>query len=521
MATRLSKDKPFSIAILAIGGQGGGVLTSWLVRLAESHGWHAQSTSVPGVAQRTGATLYHIEMIPRSERQPVLSLMSVPGQVDLVVAAEFSEIGRALQRGLVTPGQTVLIGSTHRSLAIAEKSSPASAEVDLGIIEEAGRKAAKKFYVADMEKIAEQNNSAISAVLFGAIAGSGATPFERPAFEDAIRNAGVGVAESLSAFSAGFDAIEISSGALVTKKRAAPDVLAMSGGSDAEREIYEKSCQRITSDFPPETRLMFQAGLNRVVDFHDAHYGRAYVDRISGWHDLDREAGGAERRYLFTQELAKYLATAMAYQDVIRVADLKIRASRFDRIRTDAGAKNGQNVKLTEFMHPRVEEICGLLPAQFGKKAENSKTMSAIIRTLFVGGKRIRTDTIFGFLVLYALSGLRGWRLRSLRHEIEMAHIDNWLAGLRDTLPENYDLAVEIVRCQRLIKGYSDTHQRSQSKFGKVMSGIDMVKMRDDAADWARRLRDAALVDADGDALDGVLKTIASFAQSPQDAEAS
>jgi indolepyruvate ferredoxin oxidoreductase beta subunit len=47
-----------------MGGQGGGVLADWIVALAETEGWIAQSTSVPGVAQRTGATIYYIEMLP-------------------------------------------------------------------------------------------------------------------------------------------------------------------------------------------------------------------------------------------------------------------------------------------------------------------------------------------------------------------------------------------------------------------------------------------------------------------------
>ena len=49
--------RPLSIAVLAMGGQGGGVLVDWIVALAESQNWIAQSTSVPGVAQRTGATI--------------------------------------------------------------------------------------------------------------------------------------------------------------------------------------------------------------------------------------------------------------------------------------------------------------------------------------------------------------------------------------------------------------------------------------------------------------------------------
>ncbi len=68
-------ERPISIAIVAMGGQGGGVLTDWIVALAEGQGWIAQSTSVPGVAQRTGATIYYIEMMPAGlgGRRPILT----------------------------------------------------------------------------------------------------------------------------------------------------------------------------------------------------------------------------------------------------------------------------------------------------------------------------------------------------------------------------------------------------------------------------------------------------------------
>src|SRR5688500_7194346 len=116
---RLSTDKPISIAILAMGGQGGGVLSDWIVALAELQGWYAQSTSVPGVAQRTGATIYYIEMLPaRGNQAPILSLMPTPGDVDIVMAAEFMEAGRSMLRGLVTPERTTLIASNHRSYAV-------------------------------------------------------------------------------------------------------------------------------------------------------------------------------------------------------------------------------------------------------------------------------------------------------------------------------------------------------------------------------------------------------------------
>jgi indolepyruvate ferredoxin oxidoreductase beta subunit len=166
-------DRPIAIAITAMGGQGGGVLADWIVSLAEAEGWVAQSTSVPGVAQRTGATIYYVEIIRApAGAQPVLALMPVPGDVDVVIAAELMEAGRAMQRGLVSPDRTVLIASTHRSLSMLEKIKPGDGTADGAPVLDAGAALARRFLAADMQALAERHGSVISAALFGALAAS-------------------------------------------------------------------------------------------------------------------------------------------------------------------------------------------------------------------------------------------------------------------------------------------------------------------------------------------------------------
>jgi indolepyruvate ferredoxin oxidoreductase beta subunit len=76
---------------------------------------------------------------------------------------------------------------------------------------------------------------------------------------------------------------------------------------------------------------------------------------------------------------------------------------------------------------------------------------------------------------------------------------------------QNYDVAVEVLNARRLVKGYSDTHARGESKFERVIGAVPTLAARDDGADWMRRLRDAALMDENGIALDGALKTIATL----------
>ena len=93
-------DNIIKLAIMAVGGQGGGVLTNWIVDLAEANGYAVQATSVAGVAQRTGATIYYIEMLEDTGRQPVFSLSPSEADVDIVIAAEWMEAGRAIMPGL-------------------------------------------------------------------------------------------------------------------------------------------------------------------------------------------------------------------------------------------------------------------------------------------------------------------------------------------------------------------------------------------------------------------------------------
>src|SRR3954467_12822058 len=169
--------QPIKIAILAMGGEGGGVLADWIVDLGEANGYIAQTTSVPGVAQRTGATIYYVEMFPgeqaaRDGGRPILALMPLPGDVDVVLASELMEAGRAIERGLVTPERTTLIASTHRVYAMTERIAPEDDRVDAGRPAEACRLAARRFIGADMAALADASGSVISAVLLGAIAGA-------------------------------------------------------------------------------------------------------------------------------------------------------------------------------------------------------------------------------------------------------------------------------------------------------------------------------------------------------------
>src|SRR5919108_2365616 len=142
-------ESPITILVAALGGEGGGVMADWLIDAATQCGFPAQSTSIPGVAQRTGATTYYLEIFPvrRQElagREPVMSLTPSPGNVDVMIASELVEAGRAMQNGYVSPERTTLIASTHRIYATSEKVPGNDGRADSARIGDTARMLAKK-----------------------------------------------------------------------------------------------------------------------------------------------------------------------------------------------------------------------------------------------------------------------------------------------------------------------------------------------------------------------------------------
>lgn len=499
-------DKIIKIAVLAVGGQGGGVLADWITAVAERNGYRAQSTSVAGVAQRTGATIYYVEMCQDSGRPPIFALSPAQGDVDILIAAELMEAGRAIIRGFVTPNRTTLIASSHRIAAISEKAEPGDGRAPSGQVLAAANGAAKRFISFDMEKMALDAGSMISASLFGALAGSGALPFPRATYEEVVGSSGRGVMASLRAFASAYDRAENGSAA---EEAVSPHVIPSAPRVKGPSQLllqWQALGARIDA-YPQPVRDMALHGLRKVTDYQDIAYGGEYLDRLDQAVKLD----SAGHDYTLSLAAAKHVANAMCYDDMIRVSDLKTRSKRDMRVRSEVGLKDGAVLQLTEYFHPRIEEFCGTLPARLGRYIEGRPKLSAWLDRRINRGRRIRTDSMSGFAMLWFIGGLRRWRRSLLRHQVETEHLRCWYTLALDHVPQDYALAVEILNCRRLIKGYSDTHRRASSKFDKVLSGLDLVKGRADAADWIRRLREAALKDEKGVMLDGALKTIASL----------
>jgi indolepyruvate ferredoxin oxidoreductase beta subunit len=491
--------RPITVTIAALGGQGGGVVSDWLIDVARRCGYLAQATSVPGVAQRTGATIYYLEFfaladLPPDRRRPIFALMPNPGDVDVVIASEIMEAGRAMQRGLVS-GRTTLIASSHRIYAIQEKSHMSDGRVDSQQVRALAREHAKRYIEFDMQAMAEANGSVISAAMLGALCGSGALPFAVERYVEAIRSSGIESESSTRTFEAARRAAaeppRAGSAAAETPQRESPARPSLSASLE----------ERIRTRLPAAVQDTAREGVQRMIDYQDVAYAGLYLDRLDAMMAWERAGSGG---FELIESLARGLALWMSFEDTIRVADLKIRTARVERVLQEVRPSPGQLVQVTEFMKPRIEEICGTLPAALGARILRSERPRRWL-TRLTGGRQIATSSVGGFLQLYWLASLRRWRRKTLRYAQEQARIGRWLEIIAHAARENYALAVEIAECQRLVKGYGETHERGAANFDAILADAQGWRQRADAAGRVRALRIAALADDQGIALSEAL----------------
>jgi indolepyruvate ferredoxin oxidoreductase beta subunit len=465
-------ERPITILIAALGGEGGGVMADWLMDAATATGYPAQATSIPGVAQRTGATTYYLEIFPQHRkalggREPVLSLTPSPGNVDIMVASELVEAGRAMLNGFVSPERTTLIASTHRIYATVEKMQMADGRFDSERVRDAAAQLAKSAVLFDMRKLAQENGTVINAVLFGAMAGSGVLPLSREACEQAIRRGGRGTEASLRGFAAGHD--------IAARQRPAP-------------------AEPVPPKRASELQEVLRLGRERLLDYQGPRYVSLYEERMKPF------LGGDEK---LAAEVARHLALWMAYEDIIRVADLKTRASRFERVRKEVGAKPGEPVVVIDYLKPGVEEFSSVLPHALGKRvvqwAERRGKLDA-----YNVGMHIRTSGLPGYLLVRSLAWLRPWRPLSYRYREEQQLIERWLALVAEAARRDAALALEVAECARLIKGYGETHRRGKGNFLAIVDALVENPPTADAREQAaaiRKAREAALADPEGQAL--------------------
>ena len=511
----MSSPRPITLLVCALGGEGGSVLTEWLMEAARLAGHAAQSTSIPGVAQRTGATTYYIEVfpLPNAElggRKPVFSLGPVPGALDAMVSSELLETVRQIGNGMSTPERTLVISSAARSLTTAERMVPGDGRADAQRLLDVIKAFSRAHRVFDMSDMARVAGTIVSAVMLGALAGSGLLPFTREHFERAIRGSedtgkpSRATQASLRGFALAFDAVCQARG---------PAAQQLPDHPDAAPAPPRRLPDALRDAFAPPVHDMLALGHARLVDYQDAAYADVYVKRLlqvlQAEQAIDPQGAHGWR---ITREMARWLALWMAFDDIVRVADLKSRASRAQRVRREVKAGAADIVKVYDHFKPGIPEFAALLPPALAARINAwERRRLAAGKTPWALPLKVGSHSVIGMASLRLLASLRWLRRRGSRFAEEQALMQRWLdAVLACTAQGSWQLGHEIALCGRLIKGYGATSERGKRNLLHVIEHLALAPLPDPSpqtrAAAIAAAREAALQEESGSALDTALK---------------
>lgn len=476
-------ERPLCVIVGALGGQGGGVLADWLTEAAIQGGYPAQSTSIPGVAQRTGATTYYFELLPDADppASPVFSLFPSIGDVDLVAALEPTEANRALENGFVTARTTVVTCIEH-IYSTAEKVIAGDGTVAVPPVLKGLERAAKRLITLDADNA---GGNRLNAIVLGAIAGCGVLPLTEEHYRAAIEDKGVAVQSNLAGFAVGLRL------AGAHKHAAAP----------VQSPRYTPApvgFEELLGEWPADLRPLIGHGLARLTDYQNHNYAERYLARLAPVLQSDRSAGGEARGFALTREAARRLAAWMSFEDVIRVAQLKTRPGRLARIRGELGAGDGEPVSVVDYLKPRRAELVGTLPAALARLVPGKNDRSRPGRGLAL---RVRTSSPPGYAGFKLMAAMRGLRPRSERYRQEQKAIDQWLNAVITGAGVDYDLACRVAELAVWARGYGAIRERGMGRLKTLFTGWEQ-KLDDNrhglAAEVAA-LREAARTDPDAD----------------------
>lgn len=512
----MSTQQPISLLLCALGGEGGGVLTEWLVETARHAGYPVQATSIPGVAQRTGATTYYLEVFPTPQSElkglrPVLGLYPMPGRLDALVSSELLETARQLSLGHASRERTLVLSSTARTLTTMEKMQLGDGRRDTAQLAQLVAAHSHAHHLIDMAELTRQAGTVVSAVMLGCIAASGLLPMQCADYEQVIGGESSMAKASLRGFALGFEAVSAQRQQVdyISQVLRAPSTPATDAATAAQAAPALPA--EVAARFPATLHEIIALACARLTEYQNAAYARRYIERLHTVLEAERQSDPQGRRgWAVTREMARWLALWMAFDDIVRVADLKSRVSRWQRVIGEVKAKDEDLLKLYDHFKPGVPEFAAMLPSALANRLLNwDKKRTLAGKTPWALPLKIGTHTVTGMLALRLLARLKWLRPHGSRFVAEQALIDEWLQAVMQQTARHWDSGFEIAQCGRLIKGYGSTNERGKDNLLHVVRHLATAPhFSDDGARAAAiaAARRAALTDDAGQALDQTLK---------------
>jgi len=501
--------KPITLLICALGGEGGGVLSEWLIDVARASGYAAQATSIPGVAQRTGATTYYIEVFPvpiesLMGKRPVFSLYPAPGSLDGLVSSELLETARQIGNGMTSAQRTLVMTSSNRTFTTQERMQLADGRTDSAALVDVVRNHSRAHHIFDMGEMARSSGTIVSAVMLGAVAGSGLFPFKRAAFEAVIRSGGPSAAASLRGFEQAFGLVQ-------GQQAQATQVAHLLSDSEHPVQAPQGPEVDLIKHFPAGVQEMAGLGVARLVDYQGRAYAQRYTQRLQRVLDAERASDPTGvHEFSITQEMARWLALWMAFDDIVRVADLKSRESRWQRVKGEVKAGDDDLLKVYDHFKPGAPEFAALLPEGWARRVMQwDRRRVAQGKEPWALPLKIGSHSVGGMLALRVLASFKWLRTHGQRFATEQALIDQWLDSVVATTRAHWQSGFELAQCGRMIKGYGSTNERGKDNLLHIIEHLAAAShfaTQEARSAAIAAARTAALTDDAGKALDHTLQ---------------
>ena len=195
--------------------------------------------------------------------------------------------------------------------------------------------------------------------------------------------------------------------------------------------------------------------IHLMIAYQSTKYAQLYVDR------LNRFVGRRGVDDAMLGDIARLMAERMAYEDPIRMAQLKLG----EVSATGLAARSADDVK--KF---RLDELIDALPAVIA---------DPILALLdWLGWRRRRVairfsaNSRFSVRRLRIEAGFKRWRLFSNRYAKERVWVERWLHMIDRSLTKQPAAASAVIQTATMIRGYGEPYRQGIADWHAIIDGL-------------------------------------------------
>jgi hypothetical protein len=225
--------------------------------------------------------------------------------------------------------------------------------------------------------------------------------------------------------------------------------------------------------------------IHLLIDYQSVGYARLYVDRVR------RFVGRRSIDEMMLADIARLMAARMAYEDPIRIAQLKL--AELSEAGESTPVQSADDVRRF-----RLDELIGALPAAVAEPMLNALERVGWLRKPV--SIRFSTRSRWGIRRLKIEAALRRWRLFSVRYAKERVWVERWLHMIDRSLTKQPAAAPAMVQTATMVQGYGALYRQGLADWHAIIDGLakptfDGVLPLKDLAGAVAEARAAALPD--------------------------